>query len=644
MPSFKNGVPQILRQMANKRPKIPIVLRWAASVAASLFTIFFTGCAEIQRPTPAPFYAESTPPSKQEFRWSNGKLPKSFDPARAAAAPETDIVRALFEGLTETDSRTLKAVPAMAEKWSSSEDFRTWTFHLRKDARWSNGDRVTAFDFVTSWKRLASLGDKAAHPELFRNIIGLAAPRPASSPEAPHLPPDFIPPAAAVAGQIRNAPANSSVPQNLESVPNANSATSKKSDEKSPTVQKTAPVKLGVEALDALTLRISLERPDKQLPELVSNPIFRPIYGDGVEFDTDPLDSGVVTNGAFSLASIGKDGIVLSRSQTYWGTADVSLDSVRFVPKDNAESALEAYKKGEVDAVTNAEFEPLILKLLAPYDDFRQTTHSALNFYEFNVAKAPFNDRRVREALAVSIDRDRLTVGELESSAQPALSFLPLGERENAKFTLDADRAKQLLEKAGFPKGEGFPKIHLLINRNDTQQRVARLVARMWKQNLNLDTEIDVKEPAELEALRASGQYDLIRRGIVLPTSDEMVSMAAIFGIPETPQVEPVTPKKETVKSISPRVEQPPQGPHAAEPLDIIPDTESIPLLALQDTVATQDAAVYEIRAIPLYFPMSYSLVKPYIKGFETNSLDAPILKEISIDNDWRPKMTRQEP
>jgi oligopeptide transport system substrate-binding protein len=82
------------------------------------------------------------------------------------------------------------------------------------------------------------------------------------------------------------------------------------------------------------------------------------------------------------------------------------------------------------------------------------------------------------------------------------------------KFALDSERAKQLLERAGFPKGEGFPKIHLLINRNDTQQRVARLVARMWKQNLNLDTEIDVKEPAELEAFRAAGQFDLIRRGI----------------------------------------------------------------------------------------------------------------------------------
>ena len=641
----ENGVRQIHRPMGNKGQIISTIwlLRWVAAMAASFFVIFLAACSEIQRPAPEPFYAESTPPSKQEFRWSNGKMPKTIDPARAASAPETDIVRALFEGLTETDAQTLQAVPAAAEKWSSSDDFRTWTFHLRKDARWSNGDNVTAFDFVTSWKRLASLGDKAAHPELFQNIIGLGAPRPASSPATPPLPPDFIPPATAVVGQIRNEPANSVTSKHLESAPNANSASIKKPDEKGPVASKHAPVKLGVEALDALTLKISLERPDKDLPELVANPIFRPIYGDGGEFETGPLNASTVTNGAFLLANVSKDGIVLDRSQTYWAAAEVSLDSVRFVPKDNAEAALDAYKKGEVDAVTNAEFEPLVLKLLAPYDDFRQTTHSALNFYEFNITKAPYNDRRVREALAVSIDRERLTVGELESSAQPALSFLPLGERGNAKFALDTERARQLLEKAGFPNGEGFPKIHLLINRNDTQQRVARLVARMWKQNLNLETDIDVKEPAELEAVRASGEYDLIRRGIVLSTSDEMVSMAAIFGTPATPRNDLVAPGKETVKAVSPRMEQPVQGPHAVEPDEIIPDTESVPPLTSQGTLATEDAAVYEIQAIPLYFPMSYSLVKPYIKGFETNSLDAPILKQISIDKDWRPNATRQE-
>jgi len=319
-------------------------------------------------------------------------------------------------------------VPAAADRWSSSNEFRVWTFHLRRDARWSNGENVTAFDFVSSWKRLASLGDKAAHPELFQNIVGLAAPKPASAPSN-KIAPDFLrSPASGAAQQLRLEIANTAQPKQAPPpyAPNANTAPAKKDEAASADPRS---VKFGGEATDASTLKVSLLSPDKDFPKLVANPIFRPVYGDATEFETDPLDDGVVTNGAFSVATVSKDGIVLSRSDSYWNAGTVSLDSVRFVPKESAETALDAYRKGEIDAVTNAEFEPLILKLLAPYDDFRQTTHSALNFYEFNTANPPFDDRRVREALAIAIDRDRLTAGEMEGAAQPASSFLPIADR-----------------------------------------------------------------------------------------------------------------------------------------------------------------------------------------------------------------------
>ncbi|MBK6750414.1 MAG: hypothetical protein IPG67_10470 [Acidobacteria bacterium] len=102
----------------------------------AIFTIavFSSACTQIEPPKKETFFAVTTPPKAQEFRWSNGKMPKSLDPAQASAAPETDIVRSIFEGLTEIDPKTLKEVPAVAEKWSSSKDHRVWTFHLRKDA------------------------------------------------------------------------------------------------------------------------------------------------------------------------------------------------------------------------------------------------------------------------------------------------------------------------------------------------------------------------------------------------------------------------------------------------------------------------------------------------------------------------------
>ncbi|MEQ1646872.1 MAG: ABC transporter substrate-binding protein, partial [Pyrinomonadaceae bacterium] len=326
-------------------------------------------------------------------------MPKSLDPARAAAAPETDIVRAVYDGLTELDGKSLKAIPAVAEKWESSENDRVWTFTLRKSARWSNGERVTANDFVRSWKRLAAIGDKAANRFLFQNIVGMNDVRSNESespgdfllPSDEHGPgptgsPDLLDPS----GQLV-APTPVSVPSPLVG-----------STPVTPT--KPGPAIFGVEAIGDATLQVTLALPDKDFPTLVANPIFRPIYGEGTAFETDRLDATTVTNGSFRIAKIANDGITLEPAETHWDRKSVKLESVKFVTSASPESALNAYKRGEIDIVTNAAFEPVALKLLTPYDDFRRTTHSALNYYEVNTTKAPFSDRRVREALAIAID------------------------------------------------------------------------------------------------------------------------------------------------------------------------------------------------------------------------------------------------
>ena len=197
-----------------------------------------------------------------------------------------------------------------------------------------------------------------------------------------------------------------------------------------------------MEAEDNFTLTISLVKPDKDFPALVAHPIFRPIYGDGKNFESDKLNADIVTNGAFRISSVGQDGITLDRAENYWNREAVELERVRFVPTENAEKALAAYRNGEVDAVTNADFEPLALKLLTPFEDFRRTTYSAINFYEFNQNNPPFDDRRVREALAISIERERLTEGEMNGASLPALSFLPIEGDNELKLTEDDEKGK----------------------------------------------------------------------------------------------------------------------------------------------------------------------------------------------------------
>src|SRR5919202_1127343 len=128
------------------------------------------------------FYGKVAVPPAQEFRWSDGGLPKVFDPARAAAPPDTDAVRALFEGLTDYEPGTLRPAPAVATSWEPADGGRRWTFHLREDARWTNGDPVTAQDFVRSWRRTLGLGERAPHAALLSNIEGV--PQQPSGPEA----------------------------------------------------------------------------------------------------------------------------------------------------------------------------------------------------------------------------------------------------------------------------------------------------------------------------------------------------------------------------------------------------------------------------------------------------------------------------
>lgn len=539
-------------------------------------------------------------------------MPKSADPATAAAPPETDLVRAVFEGLTEIDPRTLREKPAAAESWRASDDLKTWTFRIRADARWSNGVPVTGEDFVKSWKRLGEMGEAVLHRQLLQNIVGFPSRK--KQTVAAHGA-DHSPDANRAVGSAANEPALTRAPSG-EANSNTNASTGSGTAAPGP----------GVSAPDSQTVRVILTAPDKDFAKLVAHPIFRPIPNADIAFDKR-LGPALVTNGPFRIAGTDDAGLTLERSETYWNRPAVRLERVRFVTADNAEQALAAYKSGEIDAVTNADFEPLALKLLQPFEDFRRRTHAAVNFYEVNYGKAPFDDRRVREALAISIERERLTEGNMEGLTQPALSFLPFSGNPDAKIVQDKDRARSLLEEAGFPGGKDFPVIRLVVNRNDTQQRVARAVARMWKQNLNLDTEIVVKENADLEAARTAGDFDLIRRGEVFPTADELMSILSIL---KPPRGSTEGARSQTgdigVEARDPQPATAPKPEQRATPVDS------------PDITMSEANAIYELWAIPIYFPTSYSLVKPYVSGFEMSSLDAPLLSDVSIDADWQPK------
>jgi len=568
----------------------------------------------------SPFYGNVVVPQGREFRWSDGGLPQVFDPAFAAAPPDTDAVRALFEGLTEYDPQTLKPVPAVALRWESSDDSRVWTFYLRDDARWSTGAPVTAQDFVRSWQRTLNLGDQAPHTELLNNIVGVKP--------APALP-QLLP---STSGSAR---ANTLPPSAIKAGSSARPA-----GEKDQSAASTVTRPFGAEAVNDHLLRVHLERPNPNFPALVAHPVFRPVKVAGEDAKKRISGVDLVSNGAFLLRSTATDSVLLERANNYWGKSEVDLERVKFVGTRDPETALAAYHAGEIDAMTNIALEPLGLKLLAPYSDYHRTTYGALTYYTFNTAHRPYDDIRVREALAIAIDRERISSEEMGGATDPAQRFLPdslAAQRDEAVVAksalLDQDltKARALLAEAGYPNGRGFPTLRLLINRNDQQRQVAEAVAAMWRANLEIQTEIVIRNWDEYEAAIRAGEYDLARRGVVMQTTDELTNISMLFPT----DAKPATAQSGTSASTSapsPIIrDSGTNGPAGREP----PADRKSP-------VDSEAEALRQLSGIPIYFASSSTLVKPYVSGFDANVLDAPSLKRVRIDSSWREPKTAQ--
>lgn len=541
----------------------------ATTIGTLLLVLCLTHSGCFTTVDPATYYGEIVVPKTQLFRWSDGGLPQTFDPAFAAAAPDTDVVRALFEGLTDYDPRTLQAVPAVATRWESSTDHRSWTFYLREDARWSNGERVTASDFVKSWERTLRIGALAPHTELLSNIEG----------------------ASFASGR-------------------------------SATLQ--APIQeFGAEAVNDHLLRVRLAAPDVNFPALVAHPVFRPVKVTESNQTKRLEPGGLVSNGAFSLVGTEAGRVLLERAKNYWDGGSVALDQVEFVAAANSEAALAAYRAGRVDAVTSAAFEPLALKLLAPFKDFRRSTFGALTFYSFNITRAPFDDVRIREALAISIDRERVSRHDLGGATEAAGKFLPEAMTGDKPVVSKTDllepniaKARELFAAAGYADGEGFPVIKLLINRNEQQRIVAQSIAEMWRSALNIQTEIVMKSWDEYEAAMRTGDFDVVRRGIVMQTTDELTNLRLLFHAEIQPSPTP-SPSPEGPKGRGEKTAGPNESPK------------------LPPQIESEVQALKELKAMPIYFASSYALVKPYVSGFDANVLDAPSLKRTRIDTGW---------
>jgi oligopeptide transport system substrate-binding protein len=378
-----------------------------------------------------------------------GAEPESLDPAIVTGQVDQNVAQEFFEGLTHFNRLGLSE-PAIASSWEISSDQRIYTFHLRHDARWSNGQPITAHDVVASWRRVLIPATGSANRYQLFVIEGAE---------------EF--------------------------------ASGKRSDFST----------VGVEALDAETLKVTLRHPTSYFLDLCALPVFSVVPTAVIERVGDNwIKPGeIVTSGPYLLADWRiNDRIRLQRNPFYWNRDRVALATIDLLLITQATTAYNFYASGEGDIIFGKLFPPSLIEELKKRSDFHSAPFLGTEFLRFNCHQPPFDDVRVRQAFSLCIDQKFLTEKIARSGEIPAESFVPPGISKQLSslsapsdlktvtyhsphFTqYDPERARQLLAEAGYPAGRGFPLTTYLYNEGQLTEGIAVELQSIWKRELGL--------------------------------------------------------------------------------------------------------------------------------------------------------------
>lgn len=388
------------------------------------------------------------------FNISISYEPLSMDPHLITTINEQRIMEAMFEGLVSSDPKTTEAIPAIAEAWDFSADGKTVVFHLRKGLTWSDGTPLNSDDFVFSWLRCLAPETESPYAWLLAMFIEGAA--------------------------------------------EYNAGTAGKEAVK-------------IEAPDNYTLKVSLTGNYPFFLGALTYSAFSAVPRHVIEkYGKDWIKpENIVCNGAFTLEEyIKKDHILLSKNQKYWDKQYVKLDEVNFIFINKSEDAYKMYLSGDIDWVTNA---PKSSSLRADYQTFELLSS---HYYVVNTQKKYLYNPNVRRAMSIVIDRDTL-VESLSKNYIPTWGIVPEidGYSTIEKPSSYTDQyAQRILASAGFPGGEGFPKLNVLCSGSE---KIDEFVVKEWKNKLGIESEITVLEWDEFQDRIAKDDFDVAMTGWV---------------------------------------------------------------------------------------------------------------------------------
>ena len=414
-----------------------------------------------------------SPSERADLVLHNGPEPETIDPQILTGQADGRIASALFEGLTRFNPTNGTAMPGLASHWEISGDGLTYTFFLRPEAQWSTGKPIDADEVVWSWRRAVTPATAADYASQFFCVRNGRA---------------------IVNGQLRDASL------------------------------------LGAEALGSHTVRVHLENPTPYFLELAASRVFSPIPRHAVDrwgdqwIRAEPLPC----SGPYRLLSWRvNDRFRLGRNPRYWDAAQVMAERIDILSGDNPSTALNLFLNGEVDLISDRKIIPGELgPELAARPDFHRFDYLGQDFIRFNTTRKPFQDARVRRAVAMAIDRVRITARITRMGERPSAAVTPGGTggyRPPAGLSCEPATARRLLADAGYPEGRGFPPIEYTFNVGSRiYEQTGVEIQSMLRENLGIRVELRPLEWKTYLAEMSALNYDFIRGSWVGDYDDPM--------------------------------------------------------------------------------------------------------------------------
>jgi oligopeptide transport system substrate-binding protein len=440
------GTPHPIPSPSEGRGKFRALLSILLILVLSALFLFCGGCA-LEKPA--------------DLRIINGKEPESLDPGTVVGQADGRVVQSVFEGLTRYNATNGEPEPAISDHWTISPDGKRYTFHIRTNAMWSTGERITAHDVAYSWFRVLD-------PKTAGDYVG-----------------------------------------NLFYIRGAEDFNLGKDKD---------PSDVGIKALDEETLQVDLVNPTAFFLDLCAFPTQAVVPQKTIEkygenwLKARPLP----VSGAYQLESWRLDDrIRLRKNPFYWDAHPNQIELIDLLPVNSPNSALNLYVKGEVDIIWDKEVVPSdLLDILTNRNDFHRFDYLGTYFYRYNVTRKPLNDPRVRKALALVVDRTKIVTFVTRGGERPADFYVPPGLPHYTSppgLGYDPERGRKLLAEAGFPGGRGFPRMEYLFNTSRENEKIALQLQDMWQRELGIHIELRSVEWKVYLNSQTALDYDICR-------------------------------------------------------------------------------------------------------------------------------------